>query len=65
MYNLIICKNVLLHLQPAQRIEVFKMFYSVLDNNGLIAMENTQAMPVEVSHLFESISSNSKIFKKI
>ncbi len=64
-YNLIICKNVLLHLQQEQRIEVFKMYHSVLDVNGLMVMEQTQPLPNEVSHLFESLSSNSQIFKKV
>ena len=34
-YNLIICKNVLLHLEYKMRVEVYKMFHSVLDSNGI------------------------------
>jgi len=63
-YNLIICKNVLLHLLPAQRIEVFRMFHSALDTDGLIVMEQTQPLPDEINHLFESLSTNAQIFKK-
>jgi len=63
-YDLIICKNVLLHLQPPQRIDVFKMFHSVLNTNGFLVMEQTQPLPKEVGHLFESMSSNSQIFAK-
>lgn len=64
-YNLIICKNVLLHLAPEMRIEVLKMYHDVLEDDGLLVTEQTQAMPNEVKHLFEPMASDAQVFKKI
>ena len=54
-YNLIVCKNVLLHLQPAERVEVIKMFHRALAPGGVLATEQTQKLPAEVAPLFEQI----------
>lgn len=64
-YNLILCKNVLLHFQPQERIEVIKMFHSSLISGGLFSTEQTQKIPDECTHLFEKITSDANIYKKI
>jgi chemotaxis protein methyltransferase CheR len=64
-YSFIICKNVLLHFQPEQRIEVFKMFHSVLLPGGLVTTEQTQNLPDECSHLFKSMATDAHIYQKI
>lgn len=64
-YSLILCKNVLLHLQPEQRIEVFKMFYNSLAEGGILTMEQTQKIPDEVGHLFHPIVTNAQVFLKL
>lgn len=64
-FHAIVCKNVLLHFQPAERIEVFKMFHSVLVKDGLLTTEQTQALPDEVSHLFEKICTDANVYRKI
>jgi len=64
-YILIICKNVLLHFQPEQRIEVIRMFYNSLDVGGFFATEQTQKLPKETEHLFERVSSDGQIFRKV
>jgi chemotaxis protein methyltransferase CheR len=38
-FHLIICKNVLLHFQAKERVEVMKMFHSVLAPKGLFVTE--------------------------
>ncbi len=63
-YSLVICKNVLLHFNQQQRIEVLKMFHEMLLNNGLLVMENTQNMPLELSQKFEKIIDHAQIFVK-
>ncbi|HOK14528.1 MAG TPA: CheR family methyltransferase, partial [Candidatus Kapabacteria bacterium] len=63
-FNAIICKNVLLHFQPEERINVIKMFHSVLLNDGLLTTEQTQTMPEECSHLFEKVCSDANIYRK-
>ena len=64
-YNLIVCKNVLLHLQPAERVKVFRMFHHALAPGGFMATEQTQKLPAEVSHLFHQVVSDGQVFQKI
>ncbi len=61
----IICKNVLLHFQPSERIEVFKMFHSVLVDGGLLTTEQTQQLPEECKHLFEKVVSDANVYRKL
>lgn len=64
-YSLIVCKNVLLHFQPAQRIEVLKMFHQALTPGGFLACENTQKMPQEFSGKFEQVVPDAQLFRKM
>jgi chemotaxis protein methyltransferase CheR len=64
-FSLILCKNVLLHLQQAERIEVIKMFHRTLSPGGFFATEQTQKLPTELSHLFEQVTADAQIFRKI
>jgi len=63
-YAMIICKNVLLHLAEAQRVEVINMFHSSLATGGLLVMEHTQKMPVELQGLFDQAAPDAQIFRK-
>jgi len=64
-FSLIVCKNVLLHFQYKERIEVIKMFHNSLVQGGYFASEQTQKLPEEVSHLFERIVSDAQLFRKL
>lgn len=64
-YSLIICKNVLLHFNYNQRIDVINMYYHMLLNGGLLAMENTQAMPDELKNNFRKLLDYSQLYEKI
>ncbi|MDR3592533.1 MAG: CheR family methyltransferase [Negativicutes bacterium] len=64
-FSLILCKNVLLHFQPAQRVAVIKMFHEALAPGGLFATEQTQMMPEEAVDLFEQIADSAQLFRKI
>ncbi len=64
-YNLIICKNVLLHFQPNERIDVIKMFHSALAPNGLLLTEQTQQVPEEIAHLFNKIAADANVYQKV
>jgi chemotaxis protein methyltransferase CheR len=63
-FSLILCKNVLLHFQYSERIEVIKMFHRSLGPGGYFATEQTQKMPTEIAHLFEQVAFDGQIFKK-
>jgi chemotaxis protein methyltransferase CheR len=64
-YCLIVCKNVLLHFQPEERIEVLKMFHQALTPGGFLACENTQKMPQELSGKFEQVVRDAQVFRKV
>lgn len=64
-YSVILCKNVLLHLQPAERVEVLRMFHDALAPGGLLATEQTQKLPDEVAPLFERVVSDGQVFRRI
>ncbi len=64
-YSLIICKNVLLHFQPLERIKVLKMFHRALAPGGFFATEQTQEMPPELAAMFERVISDGQLFRKV
>lgn len=64
-FNMIICKNVLLHFNEAERIAVIRMFHEALEVGGYFATEQTQKLPSEVKMLFEQVVPNAQLFRKI
>ena len=64
-YSLVLCKNVLLHFQPLERIEVLRMFHRALAPGGLFACEHTQDMPRELDALFERVIPNVQMFRRL
>lgn len=64
-YSLVLCKNVLLHFQPPDRIEVLRMFHRALATGGLLATEQTQEMPLELANLFERVIPDGQLFRRI
>ena len=63
-FGLIVCKNVLLHFSETQRLNVIEMFHEALAEGGFFVMEQTQKLPAEAGHLFESIVSNAQLYRK-
>lgn len=64
-YSLVVCKNVLLHFQPLERVEVLKMFHRALAPGGLFVTEQTQEMPPEFGPLFERVIPDGQLFRKL
>ncbi len=64
-YSLVLCKNVLLHFQPQERIEVLKMFHRALAPGGFFATEQTQEMPGELASLLERVIPDGQLFRKV
>jgi len=64
-YSLVLCKNVLLHFQPPERIEVLRMFHRALAPGGVFASELTQEMPAELAPLFERAIPDGQVFRKL
>jgi chemotaxis protein methyltransferase CheR len=64
-FSLIVCKNVLLHFNQAERIDVIRMFYESLEPGGIFVTEHTQKMPEELAPLFEQLVSDGQVFRKV
>jgi chemotaxis protein methyltransferase CheR len=64
-FSLIVCKNVLLHFQYGERVEVFRMFHQAMEPGGLLATEHTQKLPAEIAHLFRQVVNNGQLFQKL
>ncbi len=64
-YCLVVCKNVMLHFQYPERVEVFKMFHKALAPGGYLANENTQKLPTEVAHLFAQVVPDAQVYRKV
>lgn len=64
-FSLILCKNVLLHFRAEERVEVIKMFHQSLDSGGFLATEQTQKLPKETERLFERVTDDAQLFRKI
>lgn len=64
-FSLIVCKNVLLHFNQAERIDVIRMFHDSLEPGGIFVTEHTQKMPEELAPLFEQLVSDGQVFRKV
>jgi chemotaxis protein methyltransferase CheR len=62
--GLIVCKNVLLHLSPEDRVKVFQMFHGALSPGGFLATEHTQKMPDELQSAFRQVRRDAQVFQK-
>ena len=64
-FGLVLCKNVLLHFQPEERVQVIRMFHGALAENGFLAMEQTQQLPEACAGLFTQVVPNAQVYRKI
>ena len=64
-FSLIVCKNVLLHFNEAQRVQVLRMFHGALRPGGLLATEHTQKLPASLDGLFESVVCFAQIHRRL
>ncbi|MCE5198523.1 chemotaxis protein CheR, partial [bacterium] len=63
-FRLVVCKNVLLHLSPEQRVGVLKMFHDSLCEGGFLAVEQTQKLPPAAERWFKPVSGCGPVFQK-
>lgn len=63
--SLIVCKNVLLHFDEAQRIAVLRMFHAALQPGGVVVMEHTQKLPAALSGLFHPVARHAQVYQKL
>lgn len=64
-YSMVICKNVLLHFNYQQRVEVINLYHNMMLNGGLLVMENTQSMPEELTGKFRRMVDYAQLYEKL
>jgi chemotaxis protein methyltransferase CheR len=64
-FDVIVCKNVLLHFTEKQITDIINMFYRSLSNDGYFITEQTQKLPASASKQFSQFISNARIYKKL
>jgi chemotaxis protein methyltransferase CheR len=64
-FSLGLCKNLLLHFQPWERVEVIRMFHQSLAPGGFFAREQIEKLPPEMASYFEQTSGDTQIFRKV
>lgn len=63
--SLIVCKNVLLHFDEAQRIGVLEMFHQALQPNGILVMEHTQKLPERLGRFYQRVAPHVQVYRKV
>jgi chemotaxis protein methyltransferase CheR len=64
-FDVIVCKNVLLHFTEKQITDIINMFYQSLSYDGFFITEQTQKLPVSSSKQFSQFISNARIYRKL
>ena len=64
-FHMVVCKNVLLHFHHDQRVEVIKMFHHAREPGGLLVMEHTQKLPLELGTWFQQVGGVDQVYRKI
>lgn len=63
-FDLIVCKNVLLHFPPEMQQEVVGMFYWALKPDGYLVFDRQQALPEPFSQVFEEVEPGFSLYHK-
>ena len=64
-FSLVVCKNVLLHFQPAERVEVIRMFHRSLAPGGLFVTDEHQELPDGLARLFAPVVPGEQLYRKV
>ncbi|QKF66785.1 PAS/CheB/CheR domain-containing sensor histidine kinase [Arcobacter venerupis] len=61
--DLITCRNLLIYFNPTLQKRIFSIFFNVLRKEGFLFLGKSEST-INLTNLFSSVSSKSKIFKK-
>lgn len=64
-FDIILCKNVLLHFQKDDSIDIMRMFYRTLCHEGFLITEQTQKIPSCMEGMFRQFIGSAQIHRKI
>jgi two-component system, chemotaxis family, CheB/CheR fusion protein len=61
--DLITCRNLLIYFNPTLQKRIFSIFFNVLRKDGFLFLGKSEST-INLTNLFSSVNSKSKIFKK-
>lgn len=64
-FDIIICKNVLLHFREQESIDIIRMFYDSLAEGGFLITEQTQKIPSDLERMFRQFVSSAQIHRTV
>jgi two-component system CheB/CheR fusion protein len=62
--DLIVCRNVLIYIEPAQQSRILEVFHFALNPNGILFLGKSESLGQQ-SDLFEPVSRAHRIFRRI
>jgi two-component system, chemotaxis family, CheB/CheR fusion protein len=62
--DLIVCRNVLIYLEPAQQSRILEVFHFALNPNGVLFLGKSESLGQQAD-LFEPVSRTHRIFRRI
>ena len=65
VFNMILCRNVIIYFAKDIRERLFSFFYNSLRDFGYLILGKTEVIPQEVGNLFEPINPEERIYQKI
>ncbi|EHQ36537.1 CheR family methyltransferase [Methanoplanus limicola] len=65
VFDIIICKNVLLHFNDAEQSAITGLFYDTLNNGGYLVTEQTHRLSDKDQNSFARIFPDARIYQKI
>ena len=63
-FDLIICKHVLQHFNNKEQVDVIKMFYNSLADEGFLLCEYSQEIPEYLNDHFVRVLPEKKLYRK-
>jgi chemotaxis protein methyltransferase CheR len=63
-FDLIICKHVLQHFNNKGQVDVIKMFYNALSDEGFLLCEYSQEIPEYLNDRFVKVLPDKKLYRK-
>ncbi|MBU8922311.1 MAG: protein-glutamate O-methyltransferase CheR [Bacteroidales bacterium] len=65
MFDLIVCRNVLIHFEHEVRGKIVRFFQTSLNNDGLLLLGKSEALSAESLEMFSLVHPRSKIYRKM
>ncbi len=63
-FDVIVCKNVLLHFRVEERVAVVRMFHEALAPGGFLLLEQTQPVPPPLANRFARLADHVQLYRK-